>query len=377
MLRNCWNMARKSTKTEAKYPIKLVEDVFAEGDKTLAEVLREVTGSDSPRVAVVADQNVVQRTEGLGRKMGAYFQANSISLAAAPVVVSGGEKIKSDNFQCSMLVLNSLLDAKVGANDAVIALGGGSVLDVAGYAAAQVRGGVRVVRMPTTVAAMLDAAFASYAAVDSVAVKDAFRIHSEPAAVVVDPLFAKTVLDGVWRAGFAEGLRYAAVCDGPLARKLAKRAEAIRGRDFEAMKESVSDCISSRMGRECPPFALWSAARLEAMSGYKLPHGYAVAIAMCIDCAYAVKAKKMKESDQELVCRALADCGALDGLSHSSHLLSQPDSLMRGLDALALSAGSETISLPGALGKCVEVDHPDRTAYSEVMADFLSASRSE
>jgi 3-dehydroquinate synthase len=368
-------MARKST--EAKYPIKVVEDAFAEGGAELAEALRAVAGTDTPRVAVVADANVVQRTEGIGRKMGKFFQDNGVTLAASPVVISGGEKAKADNFQSAMLVANSLLDAKVGANDVVIALGGGSVLDVAGYAAAQVRGGVKVLRMPTTVAAMIDAAFADYAAVDSVAVKDAFRVRCEPAAVVVDPLFAKTVLDGVWRAGFAEAVRYASICDGPLMKRLAKRAEAVRARDYDALKESISECVASRGGRQYPPFALWCAARLEAMSAYKLPHGYAVAIAICVDCAYAVKAKKMKESDQELVCRALADCGALDGLAHSHHILSQHDSLLKGLDALALSSGSSAVSLPGALGKCVVVENPDRVAYVEVIADFLSVSRGE
>ena len=370
-------MARKSTASEAKYQVKVIEDAFAEGATDLAEALKAVTGSDSPRVAVVADANVVQRTEGLGRKMGKYFQDNSISLAASPVVVSGGEKVKADNFQTAMLVSNSLLDAKIGANDAVIALGGGTVLDVAGYAAAQVRGGVKLVRMPTTVASMLDAAFAEYAAIDSVAVKDAFRVRSAPAAVVVDTLFAKTVLDGVWRAGFGEAVRYAAVSDGPLMKRLAKRAEAIRSRDYDAFRETVAECAASRAGKPYPPFALWSATRLEAMSGYKLPHGYAVAIAICIDCAYAVKAKKMKESDQELVCRALADCGALDGLAHSHHLLGQAESLLRGLDAWTLSTGSATVQIPGALGKGVEVQSPDRAAYAEVISDFLSVSRGE
>ena len=113
------------------------------------------------------------------------------------------------------------------------------------------------------------------------------------------------------------------------------------------------------------------------MSGYKLPHGYAVAIAICVDCAYAVKAKKMKESDQELVCRALADCGALDGLAHSHHLLSQSESLLRGLDAWALSSGSEEIPLPGALGKSVMFGPPDKAAYAEVLADFLAVSTGE
>lgn len=367
-------MARKST--EAKYPIKLVEDVFAEGDTTLVDTIKSVAGAESPRIAVIADANVVQRTEGLGRKMGAYFKAHGIVLAASPVVISGGEKIKMDNLQSLSLVANSLLDAKLGVNDAIIALGGGSVLDVAGFAAAQVRGGLKVVRMPTTVASMIDAAYADNAAIDSIAVKDAFRIRCEPAAVVVDPLFAKTVLDGVWRAGFAESLRYAAIADAPLAKRLAKRAAAIHERDYDAFKDSVSECIASRAGRPCAPFALWNAARLEAMSGYKLPHGYAVAIAMCLDCAFAVKEGKMKESDQELVCRALAECGALDGLAHSVHLLSQSDNLLRGLDALALSAGTDTISVPGALGKCVELASPDRASYAAVVADFLSASQS-
>ena len=370
-------MARKSIASKVKYEVKVVEDAFAEGSSCLSESLRAVTGSDKPRVAVIADANMVQRTEGLGRKMGKYFQDNSISLVAPPVVVSGGEKIKADNFQTAMLVANSLLDAKVGANDVVIALGGGTVLDVAGYAASQVRGGVKLVRMPTTVAAMLDAAFAEYAAIDSVAIKDAFRVSSVPAAVIVDTLFAKSVLDGVWRAGFGEAVRYAAVSDGPLMKRIAKRAEAIRARDYDALRETVAECVASREGKPYPPFALWSAARLEAMSGYKLPHGYAVAIAICIDCAYAVKAKKMKESDQELVCRALADCGALDGLAHNHHLLGQAESLLRGLDAWALSAGSEKIQLPGALGKSVEISTPDRVAYADVIKDFLSVSRGE
>ncbi len=371
-------MARKSAKcSDAGYPIKVVENVFAQGEKTLADILKSVTGSENPRVAVVADANVVQRTEGLGRNMGVYFKDNGISLAGAPVVVSGGEKIKSDNFQTVSMVANTLVDAKLGVNDVVIALGGGSVIDVASFASAQVCGGLKVVRMPTTVAAMMDAAFSESAAIDALAVKDAFRIRCAPAAVVVDPLFAKTVLDGVWRAGFAEGLRYAAVCDGALAKRLAKRAEAIHERDYDAMRDSISECVESRAGGSFVPFALWCAARLESMSGYKLPHGYAVAIAMCLDCAFAVKMKKMKESDQELVCRALADCGALDGLAHSSHLLGQVDGLVNGLDVLARASGSDSMFVPGALGKSVEIASPDRKAYAEVVGEFLEASHAD
>lgn len=375
MPRSCSKMARR--KTEGNYPIEVAEDVFAEENATLADTLKAVVGAWPAKVALVADANVVQRTEGLGLRIGRYFKAHGITLAAAPVVVSGGEKIKSDGFQSAILVATSLIDARIGVGDAVIALGGGTVLDVAGYAAAQARGGLKIVRMPTTPAAMIDAAFATTAAVDGVAVKDAFSVACPPAAVLIDPAFAKTVLDGVWCAGFGEAVRYAAVCDAALMKRLAKCAEAVKARDFDVMRDAISGCVKSRAGSQVPPFAQWCAARLEAMSGYKLPHGYAVAIAICIDCAYAVKKGFMKEDDQELVCRALADCGALDGLPHSHHLLANGESLLRGIDAWALSHGSGAVSLPGALGKAVEEKVPDRAAYAEVLQDLLSVSRGE
>ena len=375
MLKNCLKMARK--KTEGKYPIEIVDDVFAEGNATLADTLKAIAGTDAAKVALVADANVVQRTEGLGLKIGKYFKEHGITLAASPVVISGGEKIKADGLQSAMLVATSLVDARIGANDVVIALGGGTVLDVTGYVAAQVRGGLKLLRMPTTPAAMIDAAFADAAAVDGVAVKDALSVHCEPAAVVIDPTFTKTILDGVWCAGFGEAVRYAAVCDAALMKRLAKRAEAIKTRDFDAMRDTISDCVKSRAGAAFAPFAQWCAARLESMSGYKLPHGYAVAIAICIDCAYAVKKRLMDEDDQELVCRALADCGALDGLSHSHYLLANHESLMKGVDAWALMRGSEAIPLPGALGKSVEEKKPDRAAYAEVLEGLLAVSRGE
>jgi hypothetical protein len=131
-------MAKK--KVEDVFPVKVTEDVFAEENPVLAEALREVTGQSRPKVALIADMNVVQRTENLGLKIGRYFQVHGITLAASPVVITAGERIKIDNFQSAAMVGSALIDARVGFNDAVIALGGGTLLDVAGYAAAQARG---------------------------------------------------------------------------------------------------------------------------------------------------------------------------------------------------------------------------------------------
>lgn len=354
-------------KNSYPYPVEFAEDAFNAENKTLASVLKSVTGIEHPRVMIVADLNVVQHVEGLGTKIGRYVQTHGITLADSPVVIAGGEKIKSDGLQSVMSIISSALAAKVGANDCVLAIGGGTLLDVANYAAAQVRGGVKVVRIPTTIAAMIDAGFAETAAVDIESVKDALRIPSAPAGIVIDKTFTKSILDGVWRGGYAEAVRLAAVSDGPLMKKLAANAEAFRNRDAKTLPLVVDSCVATRMKKGDTGFALWSALRLEAMSGYKLPHGYAVAIGIAFDSNYAVLKGKLSEKDRDVILGALSACGALDGVTHSRHLLTQPDNILRGLDAWALSEGNESIVIPTGLGKFEIEATPDRGTMKEAI----------
>ncbi len=354
-------------KNSYPYPVEFAEDAFDAENETLAGVLQAVTGVDHPRVMIVADLNVVQHVEGLGTKIGRYVQTHGITLADSPVVIAGGEKIKCDGLRSVMNIVSSALAAKVGASDCLLAIGGGTLLDVAGYAAAQVRGGVKVVRIPTTIAAMIDAAFAETATVDIESVKDALRIPCPPAGIVIDKTFTKSILDGVWRGGYAEAVRLAAVSDAALMKKLATNAEAFRDRDEKALDLVVDSCVATRMKKGDSGFALWSALRLEAMSGYKLPHGYAVAIGIAIDSNYAVLKGKLSEKDREVILGTLAACGALDGVSHSRHILTQPDNILHGLDAWALSEGSSAITIPTGVGKCEVESEPDRGAMKEAI----------
>ena len=353
------------------YPVEFADDVFGESD-VLANVLKKVTRSESPKVLIVADMNVVQRTEGLGTKIGRYVQAHGIQLAGSPVVVAGGEKIKADNLQSALKVVSALLSAKLGRNDVVLAIGGGTILDVAGYAAAQVRGGVQIVRMPTTPAAMMDAAYADYAAIDSATVKDALRVPSVPAAVVIDTAFAVSVLDGVWRGGIGEAVRLAAAVDATLLKKLKKLAPAYRDRDMAALTEIVQLVRKTRAKKGGTSLALWAALRLESMSGYKLPHGYAVSIGVCIELAYAVEKGLMKPADREAAMDILRDCGALDGLGHSGHLLGQVDNLLFGLDAWLLSSPDRTVDVSAGLGKTETVEDLDREVLRVVLKNVVS-----
>lgn len=372
-------MARKKKDAEleitwkdaATCPVKFIDDAFGANGAALAETLRALTGREHPRLMLVADGNVVQHSDGLGTRIGRWVQEHGIDLAGRPVVICCGEKVKSDNMACALKVMQAMLEAKVGRGDVVLALGGGTLLDVAGYAAAQVRGGIRLVRMPTTVASIVDGAFAETAALDAGTIKDAYRVRCLPAAVVIDYAFALTVLDGVWRGGIGEVIRYAAVTDAALMKRLAASARQLYGRDAKLMGELVRACVERRVAKGPTDFALWSAMRMEAMSGYKLPHGYAVPIGICIDCTYAMMRGLMKPEDRDLVCGTLVECGALDGLVHSQHLLTQVEGVLFGLDSMRLATGSDSVVLPDGIGRSQVEEKPDREIYRRVVSDFL------
>ena len=348
------------------YPVVTAFDAFGESD-ALADILRKVSGLESPRIQIVADLNVVQRTDGLGPRIGRYVQERGITLVGNPVVLPAGEKVKVDGVRGVQRIATAMVDARLSKNDLVLAIGGGTLLDVAGYVAAQVRGGVGIVRMPTTPAAMMDAAFSSYAALDMPMVKDALRVPSTPTAVVVDPTFCATVLDGVWRGGASEAVRIAAAWDKSLFKKLEGLAAAYRNRDADALAEVVSSVMAVRTSCGATTVGDWSAMRLESMSGYKLPHGYAMAMGVCIDAAYSVEKGYMKEGDAERIGGLLGEFGSLDGVAHSRHLLGKVSSLMRGLDAWSLATGSQEIAVFSGLGKNSVEKEPDRDAYTSAL----------
>jgi 3-dehydroquinate synthase len=347
--------------------VRLVDNIFSEVTEDLAEVLRKVSASDTPRVVLVSDMNVVNQTEGLGTKIGTYFNAHGIKLCGKPIILAGGERIKLDSMSSAMKAMNGILDAKVGKNDIVLALGGGTVLDVAGYAAAQVRGGTKLVRIPTTVAAMIDAAYAETASIDSGTVKDAFRVKSVPDAVLVDRKFAMTILDGVWRAGFSEAARLAAACDAKLMDFILDEAENLRRRDESAMFEVIGRCFKTRQRKSPMNFGEWSALRLESMSNYKLPHGYAIAIGVMIDATYSMLKGFLSQDEWRKIADFMNKCGAMDGAVHSRHLVNQVDTVMFGLDAWELAYGDEGIYIPNGLGKLVQDKKPDRDTMQKAI----------
>ena len=373
------NITNNTVKWEAsgEYPVQFIDDAFGEGNENLIALIRQITGQDAPRLLIIADSNVVQRTADLGKKIGSFITKYSLSLATDPIILQGGEKIKSGSLDNAINILNTAIEAKLGKDDLAIVIGGGSVIDVACWACAQIRGGVKTLRMPTTNAAMIDSALSPCACINTVNVKDAIKLPAHPAGVVIDTTYLASLLDGVWRGGLSEIIRIAPCADSALVRTVAKNAKALYDRNLDVAIPIIKSALGCRIKNGPSPFALWSALRLEAMSGYRLPHGYAVAIGICIVCAYGVHTNKMTSAAQELVCRALSDCGSLECLSHSGHLLSQTDKILFGLDAWKLTTGDSQIAIPTGVGKPAVFCQPDRESFALILKDFMKANQEE
>lgn len=354
-------------KTENTVRVEFVNDLFGAGGVRLAELVREVIGGGTPRIFLVADANVVQRRAGLGAAIGRWVKEQAFELAGAPVILPGGERVKSDGFQSVRTVADAAVAAKIGRTDVVFALGGGAVLDVAGYVAAQVRGGVPLVRIPTTVLAMLDGSFARTAAIDEAGVKDAFVVPSVAALSLIDLTFASTVLDGVWRAAFAEAMRLAVVKDVKLVKRLVDLAATYHDREAAALATVVESVVAVRQKKGGSDFALWAAKRLQAMSEFKMPHGHAVSIAVALDLHVATLRGHLSAEDRDLVLNALAASGAAEAIQHNRHLLGYVDSLLRGLDAWRLAAGSGALVYPDGLGKETADENVDLGAIKSAL----------
>src|SRR5438552_2741680 len=144
-----------------------------------------------------------------------YFSAaQSIlgaSMTAAPVIVPAGEASKS--FPIFEQVCEALVEARIERGDLVVALGGGVIGDLAGFAAAVVRRGLDYVQVPTTLLAQVDSSVGGKTAIDSSHGKNLIGAFHQPILVVADTALLDTLPPREFRAGYAEVAKYGLIAD--------------------------------------------------------------------------------------------------------------------------------------------------------------------
>ncbi len=213
-------------------------------------------------------------------------------LAVDAAIVPAGEQAK--RAQVLERLWETFAAAELGRDGVVIALGGGVVGDLAGFAAATWLRGVRWIGVPTTVLAQVDASVGGKTAVDLAAGKNLVGAFHQPAGVLVDPLVLGTLPARQRLNGLAEVLKTGFAVDAPLWRWLEARLDALADGEPAALAGAVARSIAVKArvvqaderereggGRKALNYGHTLGHAIEAVLGYeRLLHGEAVAIGM-------------------------------------------------------------------------------------------------
>lgn len=360
------------------YPVHFTRRVFAQDNALLASVLGGRAGASPLRVLMVVDAGVSGATPGLMRQIDAYFNARAqrITLADKPLIVPGGENAKN-GWGNVREIMTRAGRARLDRHSVIAAVGGGSVLDMAGFAASLIHRGVRFVRLPTTALAQNDAGVGVKNGMNEGGAKNFIGTFAPPFAVINDFAFLKTLPQGDWISGVAEAFKVAIIADKPFFNTLCALAPKLKKRNQAAMEQVVyrtaqlhlrhiatsGDPFESGSARPLD-FGHWAAHRLEVMSGFTLTHGQAVAIGIALDSTYALFKRMIPEDEHAAILSGLADCG----LPIYSPLLERPE-LLDGLEQFREHLGGRLcVTLPAPLGAKREVHKMDTRLIRQAIA---------
>jgi shikimate kinase / 3-dehydroquinate synthase len=264
------------------YPIFIGPGIL---DDAGAEIARIAPGVNC---AVVTDARVAPLY--LGRLAASLDQAG---LRATSIVCPPGEGSKS--YSEFARVVDALIEARIERRDIVVALGGGVVGDLAGFCAASLRRGVRLVQIPTTLLAQVDSSVGGKTGINSRHGKNLIGAFHQPSLVLADTACLNSLSERDFRAGFAEVVKYGLIGDRDFFEFLESnwrdvfaggpsRVEAIA--ISCAAKARVVAADETEQGeRALLNFGHTFGHALEKLTGYdsaRLVHGEGVAIGMAL-----------------------------------------------------------------------------------------------
>ena len=267
----------------------------------------------SPKIGVVTDRHVASR----------YLQGTLRSLCKAgydptPIILPPGERTKT--LGTIAKILDALARHKFERQSLLLALGGGVIGDVTGFAAAIYQRGIPFVQVPTTLVAQVDSSVGGKTGVDHRLGKNLIGAFYQPRAVLIDPLTLRTLPRREWIAGLAEVIKYGIIADAEFFTFLEQKISALLKLDEEpvihAIKRSceikaqvvVADERESDR-RRILNYGHTIGHALESLAGYRgLIHGEAVGIGLVqeadLSCHMGLCGREVVERIRSLVQRA-------------------------------------------------------------------------
>ncbi|MFC1765361.1 3-dehydroquinate synthase [Planctomycetota bacterium] len=242
---------------------------------------RLITEFPGRKPFIVTDQNLVK----------AGHLATLVGDRDVPCYVIDPPGEISKHIQTAVTIIEAMEKAYLGRDSVVLALGGGTVGDIAGFAAAIFKRGVPVVQIPTTTLAQADSAVGGKTGVDSSLSKNAFGAFWHSAAVYIDVETLATLDEREFRAGLVESVKHAAIADQAYFELLESQLDAILTRDSAVLAQiAMRNCQIKGRVVEIDPmeqnlrrtlnYGHTIGHAVESASQYQLLHGEAVAVGM-------------------------------------------------------------------------------------------------
>jgi len=349
-----------------QYKVYFTSGLFSIENETLLQTIDNRLGPK--KILFVIDQGVVDHHPDLLSAINSYTRKHSKFMVntADPIIIPGGEQCKNDYSYVDQLI-HAVNDLGIDRHSYIAAIGGGSVLDLVGFAAAVSHRGIRLIRIPTTVLSQNDSGVGVKNGVNAFQKKNFIGSFAPPVAVMNDQDFLSTLEDRDWRSGIAEGIKVGLIRDAKFFDFIEESASALSTRDMTTMDQLIFRCAELHlehiaagdpfeMGSSRPlDFGHWSAHKLEQITGYEIRHGEAVAIGMALDAVYSWLEGMLSRSELERILKLMTSLG-FDLYHHGL----DDKALLDGLKEFQEHLGGQlTVMLLERIGKGVEVHYID------------------
>ncbi|WP_294304878.1 3-dehydroquinate synthase [uncultured Sphingomonas sp.] len=300
---------------DRSYPIHIEAGLLPRAAEYLAPLSR------GRRMAIVTDENV--------RPHLAVLQASleAAGVASEAIILPPGEKTKS--WAMLSQVCDRLLELGVERADHVIALGGGVIGDLVGFACSIIKRGCRFVQIPTTLLSQVDSSVGGKTAINTSAGKNLIGAFHQPAMVLIDPDVLDTLPARQVRAGYAEVVKYGLIDDFAFFEWCEANAPALLAGDADARVYAIAHSVAAKARIVAADEHETNGIRallnlghtfghaLEAEAGFsdRLLHGEGVAAGCALAFRYSVRKGLCERQDAERVAAHLRGIGLPDGLA--------------------------------------------------------------
>lgn len=339
-----------------------------------------------PRVLLWADEEVARASDRVDTIANSLTQSDRVDLVSPPTLIPGGEAVKNSP-EIVQSLLGEINDTNLDRRSYIIAIGGGAMLDAAGYAAAIAHRGIRLVRIPTTTLAQADSGVGVKNAVNAFGKKNWVGTFAVPWAVINDAGFLTTLPQREFVCGFSEAVKVSLLKDVDQFDSLCRNARKIAGRDMQVAFAAIHSSCQMHIQHitrggdpfetlEARPldFGHWSAHRLESMTDYKIRHGEAVGIGVALDCIYSTLVHDFPDSDCKRVCQCLLEMG----VPLWDDAMDDFQTLLAGLEEFRQHLGGRlTVTMLRSVGDPINVHQIDHQAMLAASKKLRSIARSD